>query len=90
MRNIALTLSYEGKELGTVDLIAVNDVELSETLYRLERIKAFFGMPTVRIGIALVAVALAILLLRLTLFRPRNRYGSRGSGRHGGYTGRRR
>lgn len=86
----SMTLSYEGKELGTVDLIAVNDVELSETLYRLERIKAFFGMPTVRIGIALVAVALAILLLRLTLFRPRSRYGSRGSGRHGGYTGRRR
>jgi len=81
----SLTLRYEGKELGTVDLVAVNDVELSEMLYKIDRMQAFLAMPTVRLGFALLVISFAILLLRLTLFRPRR--GSRG---RSGYTGRRR
>jgi len=86
----SLTLSYEGKDLGTVDLVAVNNVELSEVLYKIDRVQAFLSMPKVRLGLAMLAIAFAILLLRLTLFRPRSRYGSRSSGSRGGYTGRRR
>ena len=87
----SLTLTYEGKTLGTVDLVAVSGAERSVLLYRLTQIKAFFGNPVFKI-LGIVALgALIIVVVRLMLKRPRRRYKSRRSGSYRrNYTGRRR
>lgn len=85
-----LTLTYQGEELGVVDLIAVSAAERSELLYRLDQISSFFQHAGVKLIAVVLILALAILILRKTLLRPRSRYGSRYSGRRRNYTGRRR
>ena len=85
-----LTLTYEGKELGSVDLVAASTVERSELLYRLDQIGSFFQNSGVKLVLFLLILALVVLILRKTVLRPRSRYGSRYSGRRRNYTGRRR
>jgi len=85
-----LVLSYEGQELGSVDLVAVSAAERSELLYRLDQIGSFFQFGGVKLVFGVLVLALAVLILRKTVLRPRSRYGSRYSGRRRNYTGRRR
>ena len=85
-----LVLSYQGKELGRVDLVSVSDAERSELLYRLDQIKNAFRTPVMKLAAVVVILLLAVLILRSTVLRPRSRYGSRYSGRRRNYTGRRR
>ncbi len=86
----SITISYEGEDLGTVDLVALNDVERSEFLYRQQQIKEFFGRTEVRIGAAALGALLLIVLLRSTVFRPQRQYGRSSGSRPSGYRGRRR
>ena len=85
-----LVLTHEGKELGSVDLVAVSAAERSELLYRLDQISSFFQHGGVKLVFGLLILALAVLILRRAVLRPRSRYGSRYSGRRRNYTGRRR
>ncbi len=85
-----LTLTYQGQELGQVDLVAVSAAERSQLLYRLDQIQTFFQHTGVKLVACVLILALALLILRKTVLRPRSRYGSRYSGRRRNYTGRRR
>lgn len=85
-----LTLTYQGQELGQIDLVAVSAAERSQLLYYLNQIQSFFQHTAGKLVAVILIVALAILILRKTVLRPRSRYGSRYSGRRRNYTGRRR
>lgn len=86
-----LIMTLDGKELGRVDLVAVTGAERSALLYRLHQLRAFLGGSGIRLAIALAALAAAVVILRLTVFRPRTRrYGSRYRRPPRNYTGRRR
>ena len=86
----AITVSFNGKEYGTLPLVASIAVERDEWLYRLDRLEKFFGQLWVRILLVVIAVAVAVLLVRHFLFRGRRRYGRAYSGGRSRYTGRRR
>lgn len=73
-----VTVSYQGKEYGTLDLVALNAVERDEWMYRVSRVKAFFGQLWVKVVLIALAVLIVVLLIRgLFLGRRRRRYGSR-------------
>ena len=88
-----VTVSNGDTVYGTLDLVAVSNVERSELLYRLDQIKQFFSRAEVKLGLLVLLVVVLFLLLRWLLFgrRRRSRYGS-GRGGYGGshYRGRRR
>ena len=62
---------------GTIPLVAVQDVERSQLLYRIHQIKLFFSQLWVKILLVAVLLLIVVLILRFTVFRPRNRYGRR-------------
>ncbi len=69
-----VTVSSGDKTYGTLNLIALNDVERSTFLYVLDRIKSFFNSLPFRI-VLIVLVALFILLLVIrTINKRRRRY----------------
>lgn len=84
-----VTLSYDGKEYGSLDLVAVDSVSRNELLYRLDRIQKFFGQLWVKILLVVLILAVLFLVLRFAVFgrRRTSRYGGRSRSR---YSGRRR
>ncbi len=70
-----VALSYEGKDYGTIDLVASEARERSELLYRLNFFKDLLGHGWAKIILAAVLIILAIVILRFTLLRPQRRYG---------------
>lgn len=85
----SVTVSYNGKEYGTLDLVALNAVERDEWMYRISRIKAFFGQLWVKVVIVVLAVLIIFLFIRgLFAGRRRSRYRSYSGGRSR-YRGRR-
>lgn len=79
-----VTLSYGGKEYGSLDLVAVSDVSRSELLYTLHRVQTFFGQLWVRLVLLLVLLLILVLVFRFLIFGKRrkgNRYRSNYSGR---------
>lgn len=90
-----LVLYLDGEEYASVNLVAVNDVEVSVFLKRKAMVLDLLSRWYIKALLVLVAVAILALILRLTLFRKvrRSRYGSySGGGRRsgGGYRGSRR
>ncbi len=87
-----VTLSYDGTDYATVDLLALNDVEASRILTFWRDVKAFFSQTAVKvIGIILLVAVVALLLWKLVFGRRRYRYGRSGNFRsRRGYRGRRR
>lgn len=69
-----MTLSHEGTEYGTLDLVAVTSVERSELLYKKAQIISFFQNSGVKLALALVAVVIFLVALRFLVFRKRRRY----------------
>ena len=88
----AMTLSYEGEVYGTLDLVAVNSVERSELLYKKQQFLNFFQNFWVQLILVVVLLAVAVVLLRVFVFRRSRRYRAGvGSSRHrGNYRGTRR
>ncbi len=86
----SITITYEGQDYGTVDLVALNDVALSQSLYRQKQLHDFFAKPWVKVLAVAILLLVVLLILRLTVFRRRSRYGRSGSSRSHGYHGRRR
>ena len=82
-----VTLRYEGKDYGSLDLVAVDSVERSELLYNLDRIQKFFDQLWVKIVLLVVILLVLFLIFRFLIFGRRRR--GRGYG-GGGYGGRRR
>ncbi len=88
-----VSVRYQGKEYGTLDLVALTDVERDPWMYRVHLIQSFFGQIWVRILLALLAVLLLVLFVRSLFSKNRRRYGGsrRGAHRsHPSYRGRRR
>ena len=86
-----ITVSFNGKEYGTLPLVASIAVERDEWLYRLDRLEKFFGQLWVRILLVVLAVVILLLLVRHFLFGGRRRrYGRAYTGGRSRYTGRRR
>ena len=88
----SLTLSLDGTELATVDLLANHDVESSGLLVFGRNVQLFFDQTVVKvIGIVLLVLLAALVLWKLTVGRRRYRYGRSVPRRHrGNYHGRRR
>lgn len=84
-----VTLTYNGREYGSLDLVAVDTVERSELLYNLDRIEKFFSQLWVKVLLLVLVLLILVLVLRLTVFgrRGRRSYGGRS---RSGYHGRRR
>lgn len=70
-----VTVSYRGTEYGTLDLVALNDVERDAWMYRFDRLEKFFSNFWVRAVCILLAVVLVVTLVLhlLTGRRPRRR-----------------
>lgn len=88
-----LTLSHDGKDYASVDLLALSSVEASTPLVIWHNIKTFFAKPVVKVVSILIFVLLvALVIWKLIFSRRRYRYGhSVGRGRSGrSYHGRRR
>ena len=87
-----MTLSYDGVTYATVDLLASFDVEASKLMTFWRDVKVFFAKTSVRVGIIILVVLIAVVVLCKLLFgRRRYRYGRSVSRRgSGNYRGRRR
>lgn len=83
-----ITLSYDGEDYGSLDLVALNDVERSELLYRIDRAEKFFGQTWVKAAIVALIVLILVLIIAGSVRGKRKRRRSRSY--VGGYGGRRR
>ncbi len=84
-----VTLTYQGKSYGTLNLVASNDVSRSSLLYYMNRIQTFFAQLWVRLVLAALALLTVFLLLRRMVLgrgKPsgRRRYSSYSGGGYGG------
>lgn len=72
----SVEISYNGKVYATVPLVALNNVEASKLLSFWYHVQQFFSSTLVKVVlIAIVVLAVALLLWKLTLGRKRYRYG---------------
>ena len=82
-----MTISYEGREYGTLNLVAVNNVERSELMYRIDRAEKFIAQPWVKFAAGgIVAFILFLIILIAALTRKKRRRARS----YSGYSGRRR
>ena len=73
-----VTVSYNGKAYGTMDLVALNAVERDEWMYRIHCVKTFLSQLWVKIALGVILVLVVILVIHHTLNgRRRRRYGAR-------------
>ena len=90
-----VTLTYEGQEYGTLDMVAADSVERSDFLYALQQIERYWSKWWVKAAVIGGVVVILLLILYLTVVRPKQRrakrYSYSGGGRRGGsnYRGRR-
>ena len=71
-----LTLSYDGVDYVTVDLLASFDVEANPLQALLRSIRDFFQKPAVKVvGIILILLVILLLVWRFFFGRRRYRYG---------------
>ena len=82
-----ITLSYDGKEYGSLDLVALNDVERSELLYHIDQGEKLIAQPWFKVAVV-AAVLLIILLIVHGVMRSKRK--QRRSRSYVGYGGRRR
>ncbi|MCD7753440.1 MAG: D-alanyl-D-alanine carboxypeptidase [Clostridiales bacterium] len=77
-----LTVYLEGEAYGSVDLVAATSVEQSSFLATKKAIEDFISDNWLKAAIGLGVIVVLVIVLRLTLLRPKRRYGN--------YTGTRR
>lgn len=68
-----LTITYEGKDYGTVELVASTGLERSQWLYTLHRIRYWTGKLWVKLLLLVVVLAALVLTLRRAIFGPSRR-----------------
>ncbi len=73
------SIAYDGEIRATIDLIAANDVERSQTAYIFSQIKAFFGSLTFKIiiGVLIALIVILIVIRTINVRRKRRRRGGR-------------
>ena len=82
-----ITLSYEGREFGTLDLVALNDVERSELMYRIDQAEKFIAQPWVKFAAIGIVVFILFLIILISALTRKKRRRARS---YSGYSGRRR
>lgn len=82
-------ISLDGEDYGSLDLVALNDVERSDLLYYIDRAEKFISQPWVKAA-ALAFVLLVFFLILVIHTRRKRRRRRSYSGNYGGYGGRRR
>ena len=86
-----MTVSLDGIEYGTVNLVAANDVSQSAWLARKAALQNLFSMVWVRILAVVILVGIVYLVLRFKVFNRRHSsYSGRKRRSTGGYRGGRR
>ncbi len=69
-----LTLKLKDEVLATVDLVAAEDVEQSKILFVLDEVRNFFSLIYVKIGLAVLLVALLVYIgFTISLYRKKKR-----------------
>lgn len=73
------SITYNGEIRATIDLIAANDVERSQTAYIFSQIKAFFNSLVFKIiiGVLIALIVILIVIRTINVRRRRNRRGGR-------------
>ena len=59
-----LTVSYQGNEYGTVNLVAVSSLSRSQSLYLWDQVRKFFANPFVKLVLLVVIILLIIHFIR--------------------------
>jgi len=80
----SMSVFYNGRDYGSVNLVAVNSVERDELLYKIEQIKAFFRQEWVMIaaiGVLSVIIIYTLIVIIAGSRHRRNRARSSYSGR---------
>lgn len=83
-----LTISHEGTEYGTLDLVALNDVARSDFLYYKEELATFFVEWGMRLLIGAVATLALLITLRILYVRKNRRHNRSRNRSRSGYGGR--
>lgn len=84
-----ITVSYGDRVFGTLDLVAVSDVERSGYLFFRERISTYFSQLWVKIVLVILILSILIVVVWTVFFEKRGGSGSRYSGSRGYRGGRR-
>lgn len=87
-----VTLTYNGEEYGSLDLVALNDVERSDLLFYIDRVEKFISQTWFKVVLIAFCILVIVLIITISSRRKRRRRSSRrGSSSYtGGYRGRRR
>jgi len=90
-----ISISYDGRDFGTVDLVAATSLERSQWLAFLDQLQQIFSKTWVKLALLAVILIVLILTLRRAIFGPSRRRNRRSGGRRrptytGSYRGRRR
>lgn len=83
-----LTLTYEGEDYGTLDLVALNDVERSDFLYWKMSVEEFFRAHGAKVIFAAVAVIVLLIGARIAYGRSKSKR-MKEAVRSGSYSGKR-
>jgi D-alanyl-D-alanine carboxypeptidase (penicillin-binding protein 5/6) len=79
-----ITMTLDGVEYGTANLVAVNSVAASELMLRKAQIEDLLGQWWMKLVLIAVAVIVIALLLRIFVFRPKGRHYRSGGSYRGG------
>lgn len=71
-----MKLSLDGTTYGSLDLVAVNSVERSELLYRMDQIVSFFQNSGVKLLLVVLAVLVLAAVFYMLVIRKKRRYRS--------------
>ena len=75
-----ITASFNGKEYGSLPLVASIGVEVDTLMYNLDRIQKFFSQLWVKILLVILLVVILFFIVRRLIF------GGRRGSRRGGYS----
>jgi len=75
----SITLSYEGRDYGTVDLVAANSLERSSFLVFVQQLKTLFSNLWFKLLLLVVILLILLLILRRVVLGPSHRKRRRSS-----------
>ena len=79
-----VTLTYEGQEYGTLDMVAADSVARSEFLYTVQQIELYWGKWWVKAAVIGGVALVLLLVLYIAVIRPKKRRAKRYSYSGGG------
>lgn len=90
----SISVSYKGRDYGTVDLVAANSLERSSFLVFLQQLKTLFSNLWFRLLLVVVSLLILLLILRRVILGPsrrsRRRRSAQGNVYSSSYRGRKR